>query len=106
MFCSPAMSLGIRLSKFGPKQQYLRGIIYPEQDRNDRRRGSIEDEDVIKALPRIEPISRSAWPFCQGDRGAVGLSRRLLVLLSGTWVGFSFTVTSRRRDFAVSWSAS
>jgi hypothetical protein len=34
-----------------------------------------EDEDVIKHSRRIEPISRSTWPFCQGDRGAVGLSR-------------------------------
>src|SRR3954452_16397207 len=49
MFCSPAMPLGIRLSKFGPKQQYLRGIIYPEQDRNDRRRGSIARCDPAPA---------------------------------------------------------
>ena len=34
-----------------------------------------EDEDVIRHSRRIEPISRSTWPFCQGNRGAVGLSR-------------------------------
>jgi hypothetical protein len=28
---------------------------------------------------RIDPISRSAKPFCQGEAGAVGLSRMLCV---------------------------
>jgi hypothetical protein len=34
-----------------------------------------EHDHMIKASPRIEPIRRSTLPFCQGDRGAVGLSR-------------------------------
>src|SRR5258707_15131903 len=29
---------------------------------------------------RIEPISRSTYPFCQGDRGAVGRSRIPMLL--------------------------
>jgi hypothetical protein len=33
------------------------------------------DHMITTHSRRIEPISRSAWPFCQGDRGAVGLSR-------------------------------
>ena len=31
-----------------------------------------EDNRMIKHSLRIEPISLSAYPFCQGDRGAVG----------------------------------
>src|ERR1700719_3168124 len=31
--------------------------------------------DVVQTLTRIDPISRSAKPFCQGEAGAVGLSR-------------------------------
>ena len=32
-----------------------------------------QDHDVVQALPRrIEPISLSAWPFCRGERLAVG----------------------------------
>ena len=34
--------------------------------------GLAQDDDVIKALPRIDSISLSACPFCQGDRGAIG----------------------------------
>jgi hypothetical protein len=34
--------------------------------------GFAEDDDVIEASRRIEPMSLSACPFCQGDRGAVG----------------------------------
>ena len=34
--------------------------------------GLAQDDDVIKAFRRIEPISLSACPFCHGDRGAVG----------------------------------
>jgi hypothetical protein len=30
---------------------------------------------VIKAVRRIEPISRSACPFCQGGRAELGRSR-------------------------------
>ena len=33
------------------------------------------DNDVVQAFPANGPISRSAKPFCQGDRGAIGLSR-------------------------------
>ena len=44
------------MARFGPSRQ-ADGIC----DRDNSR--------------RIEPISRSAWPFCQRDRGAVGLSR-------------------------------
>jgi hypothetical protein len=31
-----------------------------------------QDYDMIQALPRIEPISLSGCPFCQGDLGAIG----------------------------------
>jgi hypothetical protein len=34
-----------------------------------------EHDHMIKAFAPIAPISRSAQPFCQADRGAVGLSR-------------------------------
>jgi hypothetical protein len=34
--------------------------------------GLAQDDDVIKAFRRIEPISLSACPFCQGDLGAIG----------------------------------
>jgi hypothetical protein len=33
------------------------------------------DDDVIKTSRRIEPISLSAYPFCQGDRAETGRSR-------------------------------
>jgi hypothetical protein len=31
-----------------------------------------EDDNVIEASRQIDPISVSACPFCQGDRGAIG----------------------------------
>jgi hypothetical protein len=35
-----------------------------------------QDNDVVHTHSRrIDPISRSAKPFCQGEAGAVGLSR-------------------------------
>jgi len=34
-----------------------------------------QDNDVVHTFRRINPISRSAKPFCQGEAGAVGLSR-------------------------------
>ena len=34
-----------------------------------------QDYDVVQKSRRIEPISLSACPFCQGERGAIGLSR-------------------------------
>jgi hypothetical protein len=34
--------------------------------------GLAEDDDVIEAFRRIEPINLSACPFCQGDLGAIG----------------------------------
>ena len=34
-----------------------------------------QDNDVVHTLTPIDPISRSAKPFCQGEAGAVGLSR-------------------------------
>jgi hypothetical protein len=33
------------------------------------------DNDVLTHSRRIDPISRSTKPFCQGEAGAVGLSR-------------------------------
>ena len=33
-----------------------------------------QDDDVVQTLTP-DPISRSAKPFCQGEAGAVGLSR-------------------------------
>ena len=33
------------------------------------------DNEIVQAFARIEPINRSAYPFCQGEAGAVGLSR-------------------------------
>jgi hypothetical protein len=30
-----------------------------------------EDDNVIEASLQIDPISLSACPFCQGDRGAI-----------------------------------
>src|ERR1700694_3690312 len=38
-----------------------------------------EDNDVVQALARIDPIDRSAKPFCQGEAGAIGLSRMPMV---------------------------
>jgi hypothetical protein len=29
-----------------------------------------EDDDMVKAFPPEQPISRSVWPFCHGERGA------------------------------------
>jgi hypothetical protein len=37
--------------------------------------GLAQDQDMVQASRRIEPISRSVCPFCQGERGAVGRSR-------------------------------
>ena len=34
-----------------------------------------QDNHVIQQSRRIEPIARSQYPFCQGERGAVGRSR-------------------------------
>ena len=34
-----------------------------------------QDNDVVQAFSPDRPISRSAKPFCQGDPGAIGLSR-------------------------------
>ena len=34
--------------------------------------GFTQDHDVIQAFLRIEPISLSARPFCQGACGAIG----------------------------------
>lgn len=34
-----------------------------------------QDEKWSTHSRRIDPISRSAKPFCQGEAGAVGLSR-------------------------------
>jgi hypothetical protein len=31
-----------------------------------------EHNNVVEAFPSIEPISRSAYPFCHGERGDVG----------------------------------
>ena len=31
----------------------------------------VEDDDVIQTLAGIEPITRSTYAFCHGDRGAV-----------------------------------
>ncbi len=36
-----------------------------------------KDDDMVRHSRRIEPISRSVWPFCYGDGGAVGRSRML-----------------------------
>ena len=36
----------------------------------------VQDNDVVPTHSRrIDPISRSAKPFCHGEAGAVGLSR-------------------------------
>ena len=40
-----------------------------------------QDNDVIQTLARIDPINRSAKPFCQGEAGAVGLSRIPMAML-------------------------
>src|SRR3954465_5366672 len=34
-----------------------------------------KDDDVVQAFAANGPISRSAKPFCHGERGAIGLSR-------------------------------
>jgi hypothetical protein len=34
-----------------------------------------EHHDMIEDSLRIEPINRSAYAFCQGERGEVGRSR-------------------------------
>jgi hypothetical protein len=34
-----------------------------------------EHNNVVKAFLRTEPISLSAYPFCQGERGDIGRSR-------------------------------
>jgi hypothetical protein len=34
-----------------------------------------QDDKMITHSRRIDPINRSAKPFCQGEAGAVGLSR-------------------------------
>jgi hypothetical protein len=34
--------------------------------------------DVLAAFRRIEPMSLSAYPFCHGERGAIGRSRMLM----------------------------
>jgi hypothetical protein len=45
------------------------GFQNPEQMR------LAQTDDVVQHFRRIDPISRSAKPFCQGEAGAVGLSR-------------------------------
>jgi len=44
---------------------------------SDRRRKCISPNTMMWSTHsrRIDPISRSAKPFCQGEAGAVGLSR-------------------------------
>jgi hypothetical protein len=39
-----------------------------------------EHDNVVKTFPpdRTEPIALSQYPFCHGDRGAVGRSRMLI----------------------------
>jgi hypothetical protein len=34
----------------------------------------IEDDDVIQTFAAVEPMRRSTYGFCQGDRGAVTTS--------------------------------
>jgi hypothetical protein len=34
-----------------------------------------EHDYVIEAFATFDPMSRSTWPFCHGERGAVGWSR-------------------------------
>jgi hypothetical protein len=46
-----------------------------------------KDDDMVKASRRIEPISRSACPFCHGERGAVGRSR--MHMARSRWVKIS-----------------
>jgi hypothetical protein len=33
---------------------------------------TVEHYQVIEAFAPIDPMSRSTWPFCRGERGAVG----------------------------------
>ena len=35
----------------------------------------VEHDQMIRALAPIEPIKRSAYPFCHGERNDVGRSR-------------------------------
>jgi len=42
----------------------------------DPAQGSLSEHDqVVEAFPPIVPISLSAYPFCHGEPGAIGLSR-------------------------------
>jgi len=39
-----------------------------------------DHDNVVKAFRRIEPITRSAYAFCHGERGAMTVSRMSNVL--------------------------
>jgi hypothetical protein len=47
-------------------------VIAGVDRKNLAQMGLAEGDDVIEAFPRIEPISLSARPFCQGDLGVIG----------------------------------
>ena len=40
--------------------------------------GFAQDDDMVDTSRWIDPISLSAKPFCQGEPGAIGLSRMLM----------------------------
>jgi hypothetical protein len=65
---TPIQSLNVMASRKLAQQRVLRIT----QEQFDERRRRVE---AVRHSRRIEPMNRSAWPFCHGDRGAVGLSR-------------------------------
>ena len=50
-------------------------VVFHVRQQHVTKMSFAKDEDIINALQRMEPISRSAYPFCQGERGDVGRSR-------------------------------
>jgi hypothetical protein len=42
-----------------------------------------EQDQVIKASRRIEPMRRSTWPFCHSERGAVPIILAIFAVMAG-----------------------
>jgi hypothetical protein len=74
----------------------------------------VERDQMISALARTEPIKRSAYPFCQGERNEVGRSRMPMTrtrplnaspnALSLSWMRYLGAVS--RGNASVIWRAS
>ena len=58
-------------AEMGPCRVVIRSVFLQDA----LKMGLAPHDYVVKTLARIEPIARSIYPFCHGDRGAMGRSR-------------------------------